>query len=48
MRKQLLWLLYIDSLDVNNRKISNRALRINDTYMFKVDSKIETENQRSP
>ena len=48
MRKQLLWLMYIDSLDVNNRKPNNRVLRNNDKYIFKVDSKIGTKYQNSP
>ena len=48
MQKQLLWLMYIDSLDVNNRKGNNRVLRNNDKYTFKVDRKIGTRYQRSP
>ena len=48
MRKQLLWLMYIDSLNVNNRKITNRVLRSNDKYIFKVDIKIGTKYQHSP
>ena len=48
MRKQLLWLMYIDSLDVNNRKPNNRVLRNNDKYIFKVDSKVGTKYQNSP
>ena len=30
MRKQLLWLMYIDSLNVNNKRQNNRVLRNND------------------
>ena len=48
MRKQLLWLMYIDSRDVNNRKPINRVLRSNDKYIFKVDRKIGTKYQHSP
>ena len=48
MQKQLLWLMYIDSLDVNNRKVNNRVLRNNDKYTFKLDRKIGTKYQHSP
>ena len=48
MRKQLLWLMYKESLDQNNRKQSNRILRSNEKYIFKVDNKIGTKYQRSP
>ena len=48
MRKQLLWLMYVDSRDENNRKIYNRVLRNNDKYIFKVDRKIGTKYQHSP
>ena len=48
MRKQLLWLMYVDSRDENNRKIYNRVLRNNDKYIFKVDKKIGTKYQHSP
>ena len=42
MRKQLLWLMYKESLNQNNRKKSNRILRSNEKYIFKVDNKIGT------
>ena len=48
MRKQLLWLMYIDSKNVNNRKICERDLRSAQKYIFKVDRKIGTKYQRSP
>ena len=48
MRKQLLWLMYIDSLNVNNKRQNNRVLRNNDKYIFKVDRKIGTKYQHSP
>ena len=48
MRKQLLWLMYIKSLDQKNRKVGVRNLRINNKYIFKTDSKIGTKYQRSP
>ena len=40
--------MYIDSLDVNNRKVNNRVLRNNDKYTFKLDRKIGTKYQHSP
>ena len=40
MKKQLLWLMFIDSLDVNNRKMNNRVLRSNGKYIFEVNRKI--------
>ena len=48
MRRQLLWLMYIDSKNPTNRKIIERVLRNVDKYVFKVDSKIGTKYQRSP
>ena len=48
MRKQLLWLMYIDSRNVENRKICPRDLRSGEKYIFKVDRKIGTKYQRSP
>ena len=48
MKKQLIWLMYIDSLNVDNRKICERDLRSADKYIFKVDRKIGTTYQRSP
>ena len=48
MRKQLLWLMYIMSLDHHNRKIGPRNLRSNNNYVFKIDNKIGTKYQRSP
>ena len=48
MRKQLLWLMYKESLDRNNRKQVNRVLRSNEIYIFKVENKIGTTYQRSP
>ena len=47
MRKQLLWLMYILSLDQNNRKICPCDLRCNNKYVFKVDNKVGTKYQRS-
>ena len=48
MRKQLLWLMYIDSKNMENRKICERDLRSADKYIFKVDRKIGTKYQHSP
>ena len=42
-----MWLMYVDSLDVNNRKPNNRDPRSNDKYIFKVDRKKSTKNRRS-
>ena len=39
MQKQLLWLMYIGSLNVDNRKICERDLRSGEKYIFKVDKK---------
>ena len=47
MRKQLLWLMYIHSLNHINRKICPRLLRSNDKYIFKTDRKIGTKYQNS-
>ena len=46
--RQLLWLMYIFSLDNNNRKIVPRNLHSNEKYIFKTDSKIGTKYQNSP
>ena len=43
----LMWLMYVDSLDVNTIKPNNRVLRSNDKYIFKVDRKKSTKNRRS-
>ena len=48
MRKQLLWLMYIDSRNPENRKICERNLRSAEKYIFKVDNKIGTKYQHSP
>ena len=48
MRKQLLWLMYIDSKTVENRKICERDLRSAEKYIFKIDRKIGTKYQCSP
>ena len=48
MQKQLLWLMYIESKNVENRKVCERDLRSADKYIFKVDRKIGTKYQRSP
>ena len=48
MRKQLLWLMYIESCDDKKRKPVNRVLRSNEKYISKVDNKIGTKYQRSP
>ena len=37
MQRQLLWLMYIDSRHVENRKICLRDLRSAEKYIFKVD-----------
>ena len=39
--------MYKESLDQNNRKQSNRILRSNEKYIFKVDNKIGTKYERS-
>ena len=48
MQKQLLWLMYIDSRNVDNRKINQRDLRSGNKFIFKVDTKIGTKYQNSP
>ena len=48
MRRQLLWLMYIESKNVDNRKIFERELRNADKYVFKTDRKIGTKYQHSP
>ena len=40
--------MYIDSVNVENRKQCDRLLRSEDKYIFKVDGKIGTEYRRSP
>ena len=48
MQKQLLWLMYIDSKNIENRIICERDLRSADKYSFKVNRKIGTKYQHSP
>ena len=48
MRKQLLWLMYIDSKTMGNRKICERDLRSAEKYIFKTDRKMGSKYQRSP
>ena len=43
MRKQLLWLMYIDSKNVENRKTCESDLRSGEKYIFKIDRKIGTK-----
>ena len=40
--------MYVDSLNVDNRKQRNRLLRSNEKYISKTDRKIGTKYQRSP
>ena len=40
--------MYIDSLNVDNRKMCERDLRSGEKYIFKVDRKIGTKYQHSP
>ena len=46
--EQLLWLMYIDSKNVENRKICERDLRSTEKYIFKVDRKVGTKYQHCP
>ena len=48
MMRQLLWLMFIHSLDNNNRKMGPRLLRSNEKYIFKTDRKVGTKYKNSP